>query len=111
MPTIRVFVISDHLMFAHGLESLVNRDLQLKLVGQEKNIDQAIPLVKALQPDVVILDSSGWGQNEAYLNRLLQARPSLKVIDLSLDDNNLHIYRSTQKMVESLEDLKNAILH
>ena len=112
MSTVSVFVISDHLMFAHGLESLISRDLQLELIGQEKNIDKAIILVKSLQPDVVIIDSSSSKEeNYVHLNRLLQARPALKVIDLSLNDNNLHIYHSTQKMVESLDDLKSALIH
>ena len=111
MSTVSVFVISDHLMFAHGLESLISRDLQLKLIGQEKNMDKAITLVKSLHPDVVIVDSSSSGENESYLNRLLRARPALKVINLSLNDNSLHIYKSTQTMVESLDDLRNALIH
>lgn len=110
VSTTRIFVLSDHLMFAHGLRSLLSQDPDLQLVGQETDIDRALEQIKVSQPDIVILDSSGPSMQKLDLKRILLARPGLKVIGLSLNSNNLYIYQATQKVVDSILDFKLAIL-
>ncbi len=110
MTTTRIFVISEQLMFARGLESLLKQNTQLRLIGHETDVGVAGKRMKELQPDVVIVDSSrsSWDE-DLELVQLLRARPNLKVIDVSLQNNNLYIYRATQKVVESVDDLIQAI--
>lgn len=110
VSTTRIFVLSDHLMFAHGLKSLLGQDGDLQLVGHETDVDRALEVIKSSQPDVVILDGSGSSMHKLDLKRILLARPGLKVIGLSLNSNNLYIYQATQKVVESILDFKQALL-
>lgn len=111
MTTTRIFVLSDHIMFAHGIRSLLSRDLDYEIVGQEADVDEAITQIKQLEPDIVILDSSGSSDHKIELKPILLARPGIKVIGLSLNNNNLYIYQATQRVVQTIEDFKTAISH
>jgi DNA-binding NarL/FixJ family response regulator len=101
-----VFVISGHLMFAHGLESLLRQEAQLDIVGQESDISQAIERIKELQPDVVILDSDN---STLEIASILETRPGIKVISLSLQNNNLQVYQARQRVTTSVMDLLEVI--
>ena len=106
----RVFIISSHLMFGHGLESLLRRETTLDVVGQEVDEPKAIERIKELRPNVVILDSSGPPfEPTPTVIRILQESPGTHVIGLSLQNNTLHLYQATQRVVTSLEDLTEVI--
>ncbi len=105
MATRRILVLSDHLMFAHGLESLLDQGNEFQIVGQETNIERAVEQVRALQPDIVIMDRSGLFKDSPELQRILEARSDVNVIGVSLHDNNLHIYKASQRPVEGVDDL------
>jgi DNA-binding NarL/FixJ family response regulator len=108
----RVFIISSHLMFGHGLESLLRRETQLEVVGQEADEEAAIQRIRELRPHVVILDSHGPPfEPTPTVIRILQESPGTNVIGLSLQNNTLHVYRATRRVVKGLEDLMEAISH
>lgn len=112
MNMTRVFIISSHLMFAHGLESLLRRETRLDVVGQEADEQKAIERIKELRPNVVILDSSKPPfEPVPTVIRILQESPGTNIIGLSLQNNTLYIYRATQRVVLNLEDLMEAISH
>jgi DNA-binding NarL/FixJ family response regulator len=52
------FIISSHLMFQHGLESLLSQQDGVDIIGRTTNPDSALEQIKTLQPDVVIIDST-----------------------------------------------------
>jgi DNA-binding NarL/FixJ family response regulator len=102
----RIFIISSHLMFSCGLESLLRQEAKLDFVGQEADVGRAIERIKELQPDVVILDSDG---SVPEVFSILRARPGVKVISLSLQNNNLCVYQAKQRITKSVEDLLEVI--
>jgi len=110
MTTTKVFIISNHLMFSQGLENLLGQNENLITVGQEAQVDRAIEQIKELEPDVVLLDSTETEENSApEVVRILKTIPSVKVIGLSLRDNEFYIYRASQWTAETVEDLVAAI--
>jgi DNA-binding NarL/FixJ family response regulator len=102
----RIFVISDHLMFGQGLESLLRQEAELDIIGQETDFSQAIERIKELQPDVVILDSDDAAPKVASI---LGASSGVKIISLSLQDNNLYVYQARQRVTKDVIDLLEAI--
>ena len=97
-------------MFSYGLESLLGHEPGLDIVGQAKDIDQAMVDIEQLQPDVVILDNSNLsGNNSSQALQILKTYPDIKVIDVSLQNNNLYVYRASRRVVESTEDLVAAV--
>jgi DNA-binding NarL/FixJ family response regulator len=93
-------------MFSHGLESLLRQETNFDIVGQEKDIDLAIEQIKKLQPDVVILDNDN---AVPQVTPILHASPGVKVISLSLQNNDLYVYQAKQWVARETEDLLEAL--
>ena len=56
MPQITVIVADDHALFREGLIMLLSQHNDIKVVGEAADGLQAISLVEALQPDILLLD-------------------------------------------------------
>lgn len=106
MAKIRVFVISAHLMFSRGIESLLFQETDIKLVGHALNVKEAIEEITTLQPDVIIMDSDSVG---AEIEFILNLKPDISIINLNLKNNNLYIYRASQRVTRDVSDLLQAI--
>lgn len=109
MDSIRVFIVSDFLLFSGGLKSLL-ADGHIEIVGEEMDLERAGHQIAALKPDVII-----WGHNSRGSTSLgeaihfLEAKPGLKIIDLSLHNNDIVIYQSARKLAEDVPDLVTAV--
>lgn len=104
-----IFIISEYLMFGHGLESLLSDEKELNVVGHEKNFDLALEQIKILQPDVVVV--FGNASEKAYLSimTILEAKPNTQIIGVSVQDNTCYTYRATRWNAVNVSDLVNAI--
>lgn len=108
----RIFIISNYPMFGRGLESLLRQGNRLEVMGQETDLGRAVERIKNLQPDVVIVDNGGPGQQpgiSAAVLQILDENSATKVIGLSLQGNHLSIYQATRRIITSVEDLMNVI--
>lgn len=120
-PKKSAFIISNYLMFQHGLKNLLTQQDKIEVVGVTVSPDQAIEQVKALHPDVVILDSTNMsGDPLISLKRIFSACPDIKVICVSLHSNQMAIYQAIHRRarteyrvfkwkVEDIADLFQAI--
>ena len=91
--TIRLLIVDDHDIIRQGVIALLQFDDALQVVGQAGNGQEALRLVKALQPDVILLDikmedASGLD----CIPALLQAKADLRIIMLTMyaDEVFLH---------------------
>ena len=55
-PRVRIVVADDHPIFREGLIKLLQMRPDLEIVGAATDGDEALPLVKQVQPDVLLLD-------------------------------------------------------
>ncbi|HET8655584.1 MAG TPA: response regulator transcription factor [Longimicrobiaceae bacterium] len=64
---IRVLLVDDHAVLRAGLEALLGLEPDLEVVGQASTGEEAVERVKAVRPDVVIMDLAmpGMGGLEA----------------------------------------------
>src|SRR4028118_1331164 len=53
---IRLLLVDDQMIIRQGLKSLLEAKPDLEVAGEAENGEQAISQVKALQPDVVLMD-------------------------------------------------------
>jgi two-component system, NarL family, response regulator LiaR len=53
---IRVVIADDHAMLCAGLRMFLQRDPEITVVGEARDGGEAIELVRALKPDVVLMD-------------------------------------------------------
>jgi DNA-binding NarL/FixJ family response regulator len=93
---IRVVLVDDHAVVREGLKSLLNRENDILVVGESGDAAEVLAVVAELQPDVVIMDLQlGQGQDGVELTRaLLKKQPQLKVIILSMYDDEELVFRA-----------------
>ena len=83
--TTRVLLADDHKILRQGLQTLLQNEPDIEVVGQADNGRGAIELAKELRPDVVIMDVAmpdvgGVGATRELVN----AVPTAKVVALSM---------------------------
>ncbi len=54
--TIRIFVTDDHAIVRKGLRTLIAGESGMELVGEAADGLEAVPKIRALQPDVILMD-------------------------------------------------------
>ena len=113
MGPIRIVIVTDSLTFSHGLTSLLLSEPEMEIISEETDITQAINQIKKLKPDIIIWANTGmkWDTagEEIYL---LQATPDIKIVSLSLQNNDITIHQATQKTIrvaQGVQDLITAI--
>ncbi|MDQ2982363.1 MAG: response regulator transcription factor [Actinomycetota bacterium] len=55
---IKVLIADDHRLFAEALETILEGDARIHVVGRARNGMEAVELAAALGPDVVLMDIS-----------------------------------------------------
>lgn len=88
---ISLVIADDHEIFRDGLALMLSKQGDLSLIGQAEDGNELIELVDKLRPDVVITDIKMPRLDGIAATRtLLQKRPDLKIIALSMfDEDNL----------------------
>src|SRR2546428_2344910 len=56
MTTLRVALVDDHLLFREGLRAMLASAPDLRIVAEASNAQEALPAVRASEPEVVVLD-------------------------------------------------------
>ncbi|HMQ52019.1 MAG TPA: response regulator [Anaerolineae bacterium] len=106
----QIYIISKHTLFRKGLVSLLRRKSKYELIGQNKSIEDAIPEIQTLKPDVVIVDiNQSAGENLQAVVDILRLDTKMTVVGLSLHDNQVRVYRTEKRMASGLDDLVAAI--
>lgn len=77
--TIRVFLVDDHALVRTGLRMILSAETDIEVVGEAESGEEALPMVRRLEPDVVVCDLhlpgiSGLEVTERIVRSGLQAR-------------------------------------
>ena len=90
--SIRILLADDHGIMREGLRSLLEKEPDIKVVGEAEDGRRALGLVSELLPDVVIMDISMPGLNGAdATRRIVHQFPIVKVIALSMHSNRIFV--------------------
>ncbi len=92
MTAIRVVVADDHPLFRQGLRAVVEDSPTLDLVGEAATGDEAVAVVTASRPDVVLMDLHMPGTNGIdATRRILAELPDTKVLVLTMVDEDASV--------------------
>jgi len=84
-PTISVLLVDDHALVRRGFRRLLEDDPSIAVVGEAGNGEEAIRMVEALKPDVVVMDAAMPGTGGLAATRAILARdPTTKILMLSM---------------------------
>lgn len=104
----RVFIVASHPLFAQGVESLLNGQSGLAVVGMGPAELAVVDQIRTLRPDVVVLDADSDAQT-ALLPVLLRENLGIKIVGLTLEDNRIDIYYQHQIIGTDVGDLVEAV--
>jgi len=85
VPLRRVVLVDDHDLFRAGVRSQLGPTVEV--IGEAGTVADAVPLIKELDPDVVLLDvhlPDGGGQ--AVIVQVAPERPGVRFLALSVSD-------------------------
>jgi DNA-binding NarL/FixJ family response regulator len=92
--SIRILIADDHEVVRLGIKSLL-ADTEIEVIAEAKNGEEAVDLVRKIQPDVVLLDIRMPEMDGlTTLSRLRMEHPQLKVLILSTYDNPTYVARA-----------------
>lgn len=113
----RVFWIGVNRLVGEGVNALLSRE-GIDPVGFETDPRAALERVRALAPDIVLVEDDGDGaetlseENTAvrdFLAQLVREKGNLRVIRLCLRDGQLYVFQQEQRQLASTHDLVAAI--
>jgi len=82
---IRVVLVDDHALFRAGVRGELGD--RVDILGEAESVADAVPLIKELDPDVVLLDVHlPDGGGEAVIAGVALERPGVKFLALSVSD-------------------------
>lgn len=93
-PKIRILVVEDHAMVRDGFVALINRESGLEVCAEAAGQSEALALIEASKPDLVIADmllSEGSGLD--LLKSAHALHPALRFLMISMQDEEIYAER------------------
>jgi DNA-binding NarL/FixJ family response regulator len=92
MSPIRVVLADDHPVVRSGIRTLLEKALDIEILGEAATGGQALDLIKEVQPDILLLDMEMPDLNgREVAQRLQQMNSSVKILALSAYDDPVYI--------------------
>lgn len=89
MEKIKVLIADDHYLYVRGIESILNEDESLHVIGKASNGKEAFEMAMQYQPDVVLLDVNMRVMDGLQALKLIIAElPDAKVLMLTNNDSD-----------------------
>ncbi|MBN1341899.1 MAG: response regulator transcription factor [Phycisphaerae bacterium] len=88
-----ILLVDDHRMMRDGLRAVIEKEAEMRLVGEAENGRKAVELTRELVPDVVVMDVGMPDMNGIEATRrILAENPDVKVIALSTHDDERYVH-------------------
>lgn len=102
MNQIRVLLAEDHTIVRKGLLALLEKETRIEVVGEAENGFEALSLASKTRPDIIMMDISMPEMNgiEAT-HRIKHEQPEIKIIMLTMHDNEEYILQGLKAGAES----------
>ncbi len=95
MKTSKVIIVDDHPIVRAGLAAVIRQDHGLSVCAECGTAEEAVAAVRAHQPDLAIVDMTlGTASAIPLFQKLLQHRPGLRVLALSMHDEDIFATRA-----------------
>ncbi len=95
MNMIKIILADDHTLLRAGIRSLLEKMPGTEVVGEAADGREALNLVKALQPNVVLMDIAMSGLNGLEATeRMAREFPQVRVIILSMHANEEYVLQT-----------------
>jgi DNA-binding NarL/FixJ family response regulator len=89
----KIVIVDDHVLFREGLAAIIRSESDIEILGQAGSVQEAVATVKALKPDMVLMDfglPDGTGAEATRV--ILQEHPGCKVIFLTMSEQEEDLF-------------------
>ena len=94
---IRLAIVDDHTLFREGLASIIQIEPDIEVSGLAGSVREAVEVVRAVKPDIVLMDFSLPDGNGADATRMvLDEHPDCKVIFLTMSENDENLFAAVR---------------
>jgi DNA-binding NarL/FixJ family response regulator len=91
----KIIIVDDHPIIRKGLSDLINQEKDLEVCGQAEDAHEGLQAVKAVNPDMVVVDISLKETSGIELIKDINTQyPNLPVLALSMHDESLYAERA-----------------
>ncbi len=91
---IKILIAEDHTIVRQGLSALINRQPDMRVVGESGDGKEAVEKTKELCPDVVLMDIAMKHMNGLEATaRIKKIAPDVKVLVLTMYENEEYIFQ------------------
>lgn len=95
MQAIGVLIADDHTILRKGICALLEREKDLKIVGEAEDGRETVAKVEQLRPDVVVIDITMPGLNGIEATRQIKKRfPETKILTLSIHESEEFVFQT-----------------
>jgi len=95
--SISVLLAEDHLIVREGLKVLLQREADIRIVGEASSGSEAVDMTRTLRPDVVGMDIAMPNLNGLEATRqILREAPGTKVLILSAHSDDAYVERGME---------------
>jgi two-component system response regulator NreC len=92
VKNIKVFLADDHLLFRQGIKSLLDKVVDIEIVGESSDGEEAIAKISKLKPDVVLMDITMPKINGLEATKWIREElPSVKILILTMHDTDQYL--------------------
>lgn len=92
-PKLRLLLADDHVVVRSGLRMLLQAREEIEIVGEAENGREAVEKVRALQPDVVLMDVQMPDMNGIEATRRIkEASPQTAVLALTMHEDDHYFF-------------------
>ena len=97
MEKIRILLVDDHTMFRNGLCAFLERETDMRVIGEAQDGRLAVTLACQLKPDVVVMDIAMPLLNGLEATRQIKRQcPGVRVLMLTQHDNEEYIRQALE---------------
>ncbi len=83
----KIVIVDDHVLFREGLAAIVRSEPDIEIVGQAGSVRESIEMVKALRPDIVLMDFGlPDGTGAEATRQILQEHPQCRIVFLTMSE-------------------------
>ena len=98
-------------MLGRGVELFLNarKEWEVIRISDKNNIDLLFRTIEQKKPDVVIIYEGDYSGDIHLPMQLMQARPELMVLTVSLESNSMEVYNKKKVWVKEVSDLLSVV--
>ncbi len=94
----KIFIVDDHPVFRYGLSQLIKLEMGLEVCGEADSAEKALPMIRELKPDLVIVDIGLEGASGLELTKdIVAMNPNMPVLIVSMYEEALYAERALRQ--------------